>query len=97
MDKYRVCYCSLSDIIYTKLWRYCVSDVILDFYTYDMELIMNDVKDYTNDNSNTHYNGVQSTYGKRVAEQNRMQPKYCEPGVADGKMASSKRNEQAGP
>lgn len=58
------------------------------------------VKDYTSsdgDMGNTHYNGVPSEYGRRVEQQNKMQPKYCEPGEAGGEMRGEKRNEQAGP
>ncbi len=61
---------------------------------------MSEVKDYTTgdgDMGNTHYNGVPSSYGKRVEEQNRMQPKYCEPGSSGGEMRGEKRNEQKGP
>ena len=60
---------------------------------------MQSVKDYTSDKSgnNSHYNGVESQYGKRVEEQMRMQPKYCMPGEADGEMRGEKRNEQKGP
>lgn len=57
---------------------------------------MSDVKDYTEGQQDSHYNGVPSMYGKMVNEQNRMQPKYCEPGEADGKMQGEKRNTQAG-
>ncbi len=56
---------------------------------------MKDVEDYTSADSadgNTHYNGVPSSYGKRVEEQNRMQPKYCEPGMAGDGMEGEKRN-----
>lgn len=59
-----------------------------------------EVKDYTSadgESGNTHYNGVSSSYGKRVEMQNKMQPKYCEPGEAGGEMTGEKRNEQAGP
>lgn len=59
-----------------------------------------DVKDYTSsdgESGNTHYNGVPSAYGKRVEMQNKMQPKYCEPGEAGDSMKGEKRNEQAGP
>ena len=58
------------------------------------------VMDYTTadgDEGNTHYQGVPSAFGKRVAEQNRMQPDYCEPGEAGGGLRGEKRNEQAGP
>jgi hypothetical protein len=58
------------------------------------------VEDYTSKDGsegNTHYNGVSSEYGRRVEEQNRMQPKYCEPGEAGGELRGEKRNEQAGP
>ena len=59
-----------------------------------------DVKDYTSadgDSGNTHYNGVPSSYGKRVDSQNKMQPKYCMPGEAGGDMKGEKKNVQAGP
>jgi len=62
--------------------------------------MMMDIKDYTTsdgDMENTHYNGVSSWYGRRVEEQNRMQPQYCEPGDPGGEMEGEKRNEQAGP
>ncbi len=58
---------------------------------------MSEVKDYTEESQDTHYNGVPSMYGRLVNEQNRMQPKYCEPGEAGGGMRGEKRNEQAGP
>jgi hypothetical protein len=61
---------------------------------------MSEVKDYTSadgDMGNTHYNGVPSAYGKRVEQQNKMQPKYCMPGEAGGEMRGEKRNEQAAP
>ena len=58
------------------------------------------VTDYTSADGaegNTHYDGVPSEYGRRVEEQNRMQPKYCMPGEAGGEMRGEKRNEQEGP
>lgn len=60
---------------------------------------MSEVKDYTEegDAGNSHYNGVESAYGKRVDAQMKMQPKYCEPGEAGDEMKGEKRNEQAGP
>ncbi len=61
---------------------------------------MSDVKDYTSPadgSGNTHYNGVPSEFGRRVEQQNKMRPSYCEPGKADGKMHGSMRNEQKGP
>lgn len=61
---------------------------------------MSDVKDYTSSadaSGNTHYNGVPSEFGRRVDDQNKMQPNYCEPGPAGGKMKGEKRNEQKGP
>jgi hypothetical protein len=61
---------------------------------------MNEVKDYTSPADacgNTHYNGVPSEFGRRVESQNKMQPKYCEPGEAGGEMRGERRNEQAGP
>ena len=54
------------------------------------------VKDYSGEKGNSHYNGVPSMYGRLVSEQNRMQPRYCEPGEAGGEMKGEKRNEQAG-
>lgn len=62
--------------------------------------MMSEVKDYTTsdgDEGNTHYNGVSSSYGRRVEEQNRMQPDYCDPGKTDGVMRGEKSNEQKGP
>ncbi len=60
---------------------------------------MSEVTDYTTgeEGGNTHYNGVPSEYGRRVDSQNKMQPKYCEPGKAGGPMEGAKRNEQKGP
>ena len=60
---------------------------------------MSEVKDYSEEKENTHYNGVPSMYGKMVNKQNSQQPKYCEPGMPseDGAMKGEKRNEQAGP
>ncbi len=61
---------------------------------------MSDVKDYTSadgETGNTHYNGVPSSYGKSVDMQNKMQPKYCEPGAPGDDMKGEKRNVQAGP
>jgi hypothetical protein len=57
---------------------------------------MSEVKDYTEGKEDTHYNGVPSMYGRLVNEQNKQQPKYCEPGEAGGEMRGEKRNEQAG-
>jgi hypothetical protein len=36
-------------------------------------------------------------YGKLVDQQNKQQPKYCEPGPAGQGMEGDKRNVQAGP
>lgn len=58
---------------------------------------MSEVKNYSEEKENTHYNGVPSMYGKMVNEQNRQQPKYCEPGEAGGGMRGEKSNEQKGP
>ena len=61
---------------------------------------MSDVKDYTSSDGemgDTHYNGVPSAFGKRVEQQNKMQPKYCMPGEAGDAMKGEKRNVQAGP
>ena len=56
------------------------------------------VKDYSeNKGENSHFNGVPSMYGRLVEEQNRMQPKYCEPGKAGGGMEGEHRNTQKGP
>lgn len=55
------------------------------------------VEDYTEKKDNTHYNGVESMYGKEVKSQSDMQPKYCEPGEAGGGMRGAHRNEQKGP
>jgi hypothetical protein len=57
---------------------------------------MNDVKDYTESN-NSHYNGVPSWHGKHVDKQNKMQPKYCEPGEVGDDMKGEKSNDQKGP
>jgi hypothetical protein len=56
---------------------------------------MNEVKDYSEEHEDNHYNGVPSMYGKLVNSQQREQPKYCEPGEAGGGMRGEKRNEQA--
>lgn len=58
---------------------------------------MSEVKDYTEAKEDTHYNGVPSMHGRNVNEQNKMQPKYCEPGEAGGGMQGAKSNEQAAP
>lgn len=55
------------------------------------------VHDYSEAKEDTHYNGAPSMYGKMVNNQNKMQPRYCEPGEADGQMRGEHRNEQAGP
>lgn len=44
-----------------------------------------------------HYDGVPSQFARRVNEQNRLQPKYCEPGDPGMGMRGEKRNEQTGP
>lgn len=65
-----------------------------------MEINMSEVKDYTSsssDEGNTHYNGVSSMYGRMVEDQNKKQPRYCEPGSADGQMRGEKMNKQEGP
>ena len=59
-----------------------------------------EVKDYSEEKEDTHYNGVPSMYGKMVNKQNAEQPKYCMPGEAgdkDGGLHGEKRNVQAGP
>lgn len=59
-----------------------------------------DVKDYSEEHQDNHYNGVPSMYGKMVNKQQREQPKYCEPGAdgnMDGGLHGEKRNVQAGP
>jgi hypothetical protein len=58
---------------------------------------MSEIKNYSDEKEDTHYNGVPSMYGKMVNEQNKMQPKYCEPGEAGGGMRGEHSNEQAGP
>jgi hypothetical protein len=61
---------------------------------------MSEVKNYSEEKENTHYNGVPSMYGKMVNKQNAEQPKYCMPGEAgknDGAQQGAHRNEQAGP
>jgi hypothetical protein len=59
---------------------------------------MSEVKDYSeNKGENSHYNGVPSMYGRLVSEQNRMQPKYSEPGKAGAGMEGEHRNTQKGP
>ena len=58
---------------------------------------MSDVKDYSGEKSNSHYNGCPSMYGKLVDQQNRMQPKYSEPGPAGGGQQGAHRNTQKGP
>lgn len=60
---------------------------------------MSEVKDYSDapEHGNSHYNGVPSWYGKHAMEQYKMQPKYCEPGMAGDKMEGEKRNVQVGP
>lgn len=55
------------------------------------------VHDYSEEKQDTHYNGVPSMYGKMVNSQNKMQPKYCWPGEADGEMRGEHRNMQEGP
>lgn len=77
-----------------------ISNVLYLYQLNKKGSVMSDVKDYTtndDDMSNTHYNGVPSAYGRRVESQNKMQPKYCEPGAAGGEMRGEKRNEQSGP
>lgn len=58
---------------------------------------MSEVKDYSEKKQDTHFNGVPSMYGKLVNEQNRMQPKYCEPGMPGEGMKGEHRNVQKGP
>lgn len=55
------------------------------------------VKDYTEKKEYSHYNGVESMYGKIVNEQCREQPRYCEPGMPGEGMKGEKRNTQKGP
>lgn len=58
---------------------------------------MSEVKDYTDGPKNEQYCGVSSMYSKMVKKQIDMQPKYCEPGEADGEMHGEHRNTQRGP
>ncbi len=55
------------------------------------------VKDYTEKKEYSHYNGVDSMYGKLVNEQCREQPKYSYPGDAGKGMQGEHRNVQKGP
>lgn len=55
------------------------------------------VKDYSEAKQDTHFRGVPSMYGKLVNEQNKMQPRYCEPGEPGEGMKGEHRNEQKGP
>lgn len=55
------------------------------------------VKDFSYEKTDNSHYAVPSMYGKMCREQYNMQPKYCEPGAADGEMKGAKRNEQAGP
>jgi hypothetical protein len=59
--------------------------------------IMFEVKDYSEERVDNHYNGVPSMYGKIVNEQQKMQPKYCEPGEVGGEMEGEHSNVQEGP
>lgn len=52
--------------------------------------------DASSSQNNSHYQ-IKSMNAKMVDDQNRMQPKYCEPGPADGVMRGEKRNTQKGP
>lgn len=45
---------------------------------------------------NSHYSEP-SMYGKMVREQYNKQPRYCEPGDADGMMRGAHSNPQKGP
>ena len=59
-----------------------------------------EAKDYTRDlngTSDTQFRGVSSSYGRMSDMQNRMQPKYSEPGNDTGGMRGPKRNMQVGP
>ena len=51
-----------------------------------------DVKDYSEGKEDTHFNGVSSWYGRLVNQQNKQQPRYCEPGEAGGPMEGEHRN-----
>ena len=55
------------------------------------------IKDYSEAQEYTHFNGVSSWYGRLVNEQCREQPRYCEPGEAGGPMQGEHRNVQKGP
>ncbi len=52
---------------------------------------MSEVKDYSEEHEDNHYNGVSSMYGKMVNNQQKMQPKYCEPGDPGVSSPSSRR------
>lgn len=57
----------------------------------------NDVKDFSYEKGDNSHYAVPSMYGKMCREQYNEQPKYCEPGKADGNMKAAKSNEQKGP
>lgn len=56
-----------------------------------------EIKDYSEKKEHTHYNGVESMYGKLVNEQNRDKPHYSWPGNAGEGMKGEHRNIQKGP
>lgn len=61
---------------------------------------MMEAKDYCGDmdkGGESHYKGVESAFSKRVDGENKMQPKYAEPGESGEGMRGEKRNEQKGP
>lgn len=58
---------------------------------------MGDYSDFSYSKADNSHYSVPSEYGKRVREQYNMQPKYCEPGSADGQMKGEHSNKQSGP
>ena len=83
VDKKKLCLARFFLLLY--------SEDIIENGDFKME-----VKDYSEEHENNHYNGVPSMYGKRVNAQRKEQPKYCMPGEPGDDMKGEKRNEQAG-
>ena len=58
---------------------------------------MSDYGDFDREKKDNFHYSVPSMYGKIVREQYNEQPKYCEPGNADGEMRGEHSNPQKGP
>lgn len=59
---------------------------------------MDKVKNYNEGSEDCMYRGVESTYGKRVEQEMKMQPKFAEPEAANGKNQKSRDSSaQVGP